>query len=93
MYALIISTDGDDVVHVGSQGKVEKKAIEIIRGCIDLDSASWENFGKLDIEKLLMEALEHSEAESAMELFSDISDARGDMVFMRIVKASLEMDA
>lgn len=94
MYALIISTNGEDTVHVGSTlNKMEKKAIEFIRGEIDLDHGSWESFGKLDVEKLLMEALEHSEADSAMELFADISDVRGEMVFMRIVRADVEMDA
>lgn len=94
MYALIVSSNGEDAVHVAaSREKIEKKAIEIIRSEIDLDSATWENFGKLEVEQLLMEALEHSETDSAMELFADISDVRGEIVFMRIVKAEVEFDA
>jgi hypothetical protein len=94
MHALIVSTNGEDAVYVAAtREKVDKKAIEIIRGEIDLDSASWENFGNLEVEKLLMEALEHSEVDSAMELFADISDVRGEIVFMRIVKAEVEFDS
>lgn len=94
MHALIVSCNGEDVVYVAAtREKVEKKAIEVIRNEIDLDHGSWESFGALDVEKLLMEALEHSEAESAMELFADISDVRGEIMFMRIVKAEVEFDA
>lgn len=94
MHALIVSCNGEDQVHVTSTlGKAEKKAIEIIRGEIDLDHGSWESFGALEVEQLLMEALEAGEAESAMELFADISDVRGEMMFMRIVQAEVELDA
>lgn len=94
MHALILSANGEDFVHVAAtREKLDKKAIELIKGEIDLDSATWENFGTLEVERLFLEALEAGEAESAMELFADISDARGDMVFMRIVPAELELDA
>jgi len=90
MHALIISTNGEDYVHVsGTENKLEKKAIEIIRGHIP----DWDGFGSLDVEKLLIEALDANEVNGAMELYADISEARGEMVFMRIVPAELEMDA
>jgi hypothetical protein len=93
MHALIVSTDGEDHVFVGSLEKMETKAIEIVKAEIDLNHASWENFGSLEVEKLLLEAIEAKEVECVMELFSDISDVRGEMVFMRIVPAEIELDA
>ena len=94
MHALIISTNGEDVVHVTSTlRKAEAKALEIIKGEIDTSQASWENFGQLEVEQLLMESITAGDAECAMDLFADISDARGDMVFMRIVKAEVELDS
>jgi len=93
MFALIVSTDGEDKVHIGSREKLEKKAIEIIEESIDLDSPTWTAFGQAEVEKLLMEMVESGDSESCMELFADISDARGEMVFMRIVSAEMELDA
>ncbi len=94
MHALIVSSSGEDEVFVSSsREKLEKKALEIVRSEINLDSASWEDFGKMEVEQLFIEALEANEAEAVMELFADISDVRGDMVFMRIVPAELELDS
>lgn len=94
MYALIVSTSGEDYVHVSStRERLDRKAIEIIKSHIDLSDESWSGFGSLEVERLLLESMEANEADSAMELFSDISEARTEMVFMRIVPADLELDA
>lgn len=94
MFALIVSVDGEDFVHVAAtKARLEKKAIEIIKEEIAAQFENWHDFGKLDVEKLLLETLETNAADGAMDLFSDISDARGDMCFMRIVDADLELDS
>ncbi len=95
MYSLIISCDGEDYVHVGTtRERVEKLALDMIKKEImSKDGGTWETFGELDVEKLLLEVIESKDTDSAMELFTDISDARGEMCHMRIVKAYMEMDA
>lgn len=94
MHSLIISCNGEDFVTIsGVRQRLEAKAIDFIRKEINPNHGSWEDFGDQEIEKVLISCLEIGDADSAMELFADISDVRGDICFMRIVPAEMMMDA
>jgi hypothetical protein len=94
MYSLIISCDGEDLVTVSNSiEKLESKALDFINQEIDINRVVWENFGNLEIEKVLLECIEIGDAYSAMELFADISDARGNICYIRITPAEIIMDA
>lgn len=90
MYSLIISNQGGDVVQVSSsQQKLEAIALTTIANGIK----QIPEFGSLEIHKILKECLKVKDAFSAMELFCEISDANYNMVYMRIVPATLILDA
>lgn len=94
MYSLIISYDGEDrVITSPSRQRLEKEAIDLIKEEMDPDSGTWNNFGHLESERILLECLDAGSADDAMELFADISDVRGDMLYMRIVPANMIWDA
>lgn len=96
MYSLIISANGEDHVSVStSKIRLEEQALQFMNEELKaiIDAGLWTNFGALEIERVLSECLKIGDVEGAMELFATISEARGNICYIRIVPAEMSWDA
>lgn len=101
MFALIESVNGEDNVCCScSKNKLEQEALSMIKEYVESfinnnsKSTPDENFSKMEEYPLLIEVLKTNDAQTAMDLFVDMTDKfSNNPIFIRIVDAELMMDA